>query len=563
MRKNLAAKIGLVCIALYCAVISFAEGSMQSTVWKNVSSGIKDSEVKTITVSSDNPEIAYAGTRSVVYQTMDGGKIWDEVLSFRGTENIILTIKASPLNKDTIYAGTKNGLYASNDSGQNWTRIYQSIRKPESYVLSVAVSPTDPSNIFIGTGQGVYRTDNGGKDWKRDRGIPGTIVSDIIIDQFNPLKMYASTSNGLHKSIDSGANWKRLYISSLGKHEREVRNKEDEDDSEDNKWNEHEDEKDEILAESQSRNIAVDPVNSSTVYFRSPSGIYVSHDSGSSWDSLSSTGLSSQDVRHILVRGTAKNKLFTATGRGVFRYSPEKQSWESLYKGLTTTDIHYITSNPASSDNNASLWAATTQGVFKTEAVTLKTNPKFEEMSAQDILNMFEHEPTMEEIRESAIEYASVHPDKIEKWRKAAAKKAWLPNLSMKYGKGEDWQNSYSFYKVDGEYEQFDDITDGNDESWSVSVSWELSNLIWTTSQSTIELRSKAMVQLRDDVLNEVTRLYFERRRLQTEIIMAPPESLTERIEKELRLQELTAGIDAFTGSYLSKRLALAANIQQ
>jgi len=40
-------------------------------------------------------------------------------------------------------------------------------------------------------------------------------------------------------------------------------------------------------------------------------------------------------------------------------------------------------------------------------------------------------------------------------------------------------------------------------------------------------------MQLRDDILDEVTRLYFERG----------------------RLQELTADIDGLTGGYLSRRL--------
>jgi hypothetical protein len=66
------------------------------------------------------------------------------------------------------------------------------------------------------------------------------------------------------------------------------------------------------------------------------------------------------------------------------------------------------------------------------------------------------------------------------------------------------------------------------------------------------------MVQLRDDILNEVTRLYFERRKLQIEFITSPPKETSAKLDKILRLQELTAGIDALTGGYLSKRIKQA-----
>jgi hypothetical protein len=168
---------------------------------------------------------------------------------------------------------------------------------------------------------------------------------------------------------------------------------------------------------------------------------------------------------------------------------------------------------------------------------------------------MFSHEPSMEEIRVAAIEYAQVHPDKITNWKKAAANKAWLPKLSFAYGKSNDWQSSTYFYSTASEKYTNDDVTEGKDDSWSISLGWNLGDLIWNTSQTSIEIRSNAMVKLRDDILNEVTRLYFERRRLQHEILLSPSTDTMEKIEKDLRLQELTANIDALTGSYLSKRL--------
>jgi hypothetical protein len=100
-----------------------------------------------------------------------------------------------------------------------------------------------------------------------------------------------------------------------------------------------------------------------------------------------------------------------------------------------------------------------------------------------------------------------------------------------------------------------DDITSGKDDGWSVSLTWELGDIVWNNDQTSIDSRSRLVVQLRDDVLNEVTRLYFERRRLQVEVLLSEQQDIADKIENELRLQELTASIDAITGSYMSKRL--------
>ena len=77
----------------------------------------------------------------------------------------------------------------------------------------------------------------------------------------------------------------------------------------------------------------------------------------------------------------------------------------------------------------------------------------------------------------------------------------------------------------------------------------------WNNDQTLIDVRSKLMVQLRDDLLDEVTHLYFERRRLQIELLQNPPKDVNEFIERKLRLQELTADIDAMTGGYLSQEI--------
>jgi hypothetical protein len=63
------------------------------------------------------------------------------------------------------------------------------------------------------------------------------------------------------------------------------------------------------------------------------------------------------------------------------------------------------------------------------------------------------------------------------------------------------------------------------------------------------------MVELRNDIIDEITRLYFERRRIQVELLQNPPKDLTKRVDKELRVEELTANIDGMTGGYFSREM--------
>src|SRR3989338_9793488 len=172
------------------------------------------------------------------------------------------------------------------------------------------------------------------------------------------------------------------------------------------------------------------------------------------------------------------------------------------------------------------------------------------ETQTQDILKRFETEPTISDVQEAAIKYAEVHHDKIKAWRESANKKALLPNVSV----GLDRYVTDYWHWDSGTSP--DTLQKGKDAvSWDVTMTWDMGELIWNNDQTSIDTRSKLMVELRDDIMNEITRTYFERRGLQIEMITSSPNDLKVSLEKELRLQELTADIDALTGGYFSNQL--------
>lgn len=553
MIKKYFKRVSVLLVSLLTASIVLAD--IQEMEWRDAGSGISVTGLHSLTVCPADPAVAYAGSYKVVYRTSDSGKTWIEVLSFRGTSNGINTLAADPLNMQVIYAGTAEGLYRSSDQGAHWERIFKGVGEPENMIFAIFINSNKPGNIYIGTRAGIFFTEDGGGNWESVQNLPSdVIVTSISADGHNPHVLYAASVRGIYKSMDSGAVWKRIHES----------------DSDENALYNFIVDDEEALEEvditsirdgSHIRKVLPDPVDSKRIYAATSRGLLVTNDSGLMWTMSGSIGLVSHNIRDIAISSADPEHVYAATDRGVFRYSRNTDSWDELYKGMASSDIRCLAFASAEQTASPVLWAVTKTGVYKSSpslsaAISQNAGSRYAGTEALNVLRMFDYEPSIEEIKEAAIEYADVSPDKIREWRTAAAKKAWLPDLSMSYGKSEDWQNSSYFYSTKDEKYKDDDITEGKDKDWAISLTWNLGDLIWNDDQTSIDNRSKLMVQLRDDVLNEVTRLYFERRRLQIDLVMSPPGNEKDYIDKDLRLQELTASIDALTGSFLSKKIA-------
>jgi hypothetical protein len=199
------------------------------------------------------------------------------------------------------------------------------------------------------------------------------------------------------------------------------------------------------------------------------------------------------------------------------------------------------------------LWAATDKGLYRLEAGAFEADGYVDiEKSLRLVKVSFDSEPGFTELQQAAIKYADVDPEKIKKWHTESRMRALLPKVSV--GLDRNRSTNYEIYTSSTkEYVTIgpDDITDG----WDVSVSWELGDLIWSDDQTNIDVRSRLMVQLRNDILDDLRRAYYERKRLQFELMSAPPADAKAGLEKEMRIQELTQTIDDLTGNYFSEKM--------
>ncbi len=188
----------------------------------------------------------------------------------------------------------------------------------------------------------------------------------------------------------------------------------------------------------------------------------------------------------------------------------------------------------------------------RTNAVVVQEGQVVSDDVVKKVLQRFAAEPTAREVQTQAIDYLQVHPDIVASWRFRARTNALAPKLQTT-GQGTLNDDIRTVEKTgDPTIESIDKDRGGR---LIVRATWELDRLIFEPQEMAVARESVRTANLRDRVLDEVTRRYFERRRLQVDIELSPPRDLADRVKKELRLQELTADIDAATGGWFSQKL--------
>lgn len=168
--------------------------------------------------------------------------------------------------------------------------------------------------------------------------------------------------------------------------------------------------------------------------------------------------------------------------------------------------------------------------------------------SAEDVLAQFKSEPTVSDLQNMVLEYSKTDNHYVEGWLGASKSAAALPEVTVKY----TYDNGYSpDYTSTGELDK-SGVDIGN--TVSAQAKWKLADIVMSSNRIRVISETQDIVKLRDKVLDEATRVYFDRRRLQVDMLMNPGDIKTQ-LKNELRLEELTAQLDAYTGGLYSRAL--------
>lgn len=177
--------------------------------------------------------------------------------------------------------------------------------------------------------------------------------------------------------------------------------------------------------------------------------------------------------------------------------------------------------------------------------------------SVAEVLQEFDGEPSVTMVQSWANEYARTSPQMVRGILADARGFAALPRVSVVYGYDDLRQFRFDYQEDDaGDLTQINDYADrDNNDRFRLSVAWDLSELVMSSDRIRIIKSAQDAVKLRDRIQDRVTKLFFDRRRHQVEMLLNPRRTLDGQVEDQLRLLELTAGIDSLTGGEFSRAM--------
>lgn len=178
---------------------------------------------------------------------------------------------------------------------------------------------------------------------------------------------------------------------------------------------------------------------------------------------------------------------------------------------------------------------------------------------AKKILARFDSEPTVNEVQQAALTYAAMHPELFESMRTRSRWAAVLPEARIRVTKDDgDEQKQYQRYS--GAMAPAEPLSDTSttDQNLEIQgeVKWKLPELVFNNRETAVVRESRMVAKERQRILQTVTQTYFERRRAQVDLLLAPPGDAGARTLAELKVAELTAELDGMTGGAFSRLVA-------
>ena len=478
-------EIKKIAVFLFLALISPARSAF--ALFQPIN-GIESSQIQRVSVSDFDKSLIYVASRNSLYKSQDSGKSFRKVSVFKDED--IQHMFFDPYLVNRLYIVTSRHLY---EFDKDLKQLYTATDEETIYSAE-----KHKGVIYIGTSKGLYSANQDFVNWKKSIVLGELAVNHIDSDGDS---LYLASEEGAYSLINDEGRFKRLFV---------MRRQE---------------ESQGLVATF----IKTGLFNKETIFLGTNQGVFVSSDRGFNWRKLYIEGIDNLYINCISQSKLEHNTVYIATSDGFFRVDLNKNSAKQLFEGLYSSDINWIEFT-----HKGKIYLATSKGLFYNDYFTLS----YESDSLEGIL---QKEPSIREIQIQALRYNEVHPQKIQRWRKALRYRALLPSVSLDYDKTINYDSSDDRYYT-------------GPHDWGVTFSWDIADLVWDIHEDDVDTRARLNTQLRLDILDDINRVYYERIRLIREIVAAEL-SEAELFKKKLRLQELTAILDGYTGGYCSRRI--------
>lgn len=518
-----------------------------------------------------NEEI-FIGTGNGVFHSKDYGKTWKDF----GTNQLLkdnsgnCSVNWIVIDNEKIYIATSFGAYYSGLLKPNWHKFTENtkagLKKIDSTTDDIDLSEEEKdlssldyeddssligqiNSISRDNGQ-VYLSSNDGfwicdvdlktKCKRLNQGLePDNDSGNYQINYFLKLKndLYLASSNGVYVFDNKNSLWENI---SSGIQKRP-----------DGRIN--------------ARHLFVD--KEQNLWIACETGIFQSVNKGKSWlnksDGIKTNTEGYQGAFYFF---ESNEILYLASESGVYFFNKQQGIWENLAIGIRTKESSKNVYWLAKLNND--IYAATDEGLFvlhqsKQEDKNDKSVLKGEVET--DFADLEGTEPTVVEVQKQALKFASLPTQSdYKRYRTQARLRNLVPKVNFDANTTGTNLNYFQFENGISTNTSLNNAYNGGNTKRfqhdgrsykQLSVQWDTNQFIYDDEIWRILNQARLTANIKENLLDDVTRIYYERRKLQLSTLLNPTTDLEKHLSNHIEIAELTGQIDSRTGGWFSEEI--------
>lgn len=407
-------------------------------------------------------------------------------------------INSIETNKEKVYLSTNDGLWiCTNDLENNCERLNQGLEPDNdsgNFQVNYVLKYND--DLLLAASNGVYIFDNKNLLWEK-------------------------TTNGIEKLPGGKINARFLFV-----------------DKEQNLW------------------------------LACGSGIYKSTNDRKSWEKKSYGIKTNADgFQGAFYFFEDKNNLYLASESGVYLLNKNEETWQDITGGIrtkeSTKNVYFL----AKLQEN--IYAATDEGLFVLEGEVAESEVAQPHLLKGKIeagfASLGDLEPSVVEVQKQALKFASLPTSNdYKRYRLQARLRNLVPVVDFDANTTGTNSNYHQFENgISANTSLTNDYNAGKTKRFQhdgrsykqVSVQWNTNQFVYDDEIWRILNQARLTANIKENLLDDVTRIYYQRRRLQLNNLLIPPEDSETKLTKELEIAELTGQLDSRTGGWFSREI--------